>query len=186
MSTLKELTQDLHDKAENMEFVKRLFNGGLSDEAYYIYLQNQAACYYELELAARNAGVLDKLDIHNICRADKMKDDLAWYDEQFGFAKLHSEVFKSTYDYQHLVHQLSKEELIAHLYVRHFGDMYGGQMIARKVKGPGNTYKFDNVADLKEKIRNVLSITMVDQARLCFEYAIRLFEEVEEWQFGAN
>ena len=35
------------------------------------------------------------------------------------------------------------EKIMAHIYVRHMGDLSGGQMIRRKVPGLGKMYKFD-------------------------------------------
>ena len=43
------------------------------------------------------------------------------------------------------------DKLMAHVYVRHMGDLSGGQMIAKRVPGEGRMYKFDKGHDeLKE------------------------------------
>jgi heme oxygenase len=64
------------------------------------------------------------------------------------------------------------------MYVRHFGDMYGGAMIAKKVPGSGMMYYFEEKEELKEKLRSLLNDDMADEANRCFEFAIRLFEEL--------
>lgn len=69
-------------------------------------------------------------------------------------------------------------KLLAHIYVRHMGDLAGGQMIAKRVPGSGKYYQFDNVDDLKIKIRAKVSDDMVDEAKLCFRFAAKLFEEM--------
>ena len=68
--------------------------------------------------------------------------------------------------------------LVPHMYVRHFGDMYGGAMIAKKVPGMGMMYKFEEKDLLKAKVRAILTDDMADEANICFEYAIRLFGEL--------
>ena len=68
--------------------------------------------------------------------------------------------------------------LIPHMYVRHFGDMYGGAMIAKRVPGLGMMYKFKEKDLLKEKVRAILTDDMADEANICFEFAIRLFGEL--------
>jgi len=88
---------------------------------------------------------------------------------------------RSTKDYLNYCENKDKpEDLIPHMYVRHFGDMYGGAMIAKKVPGLGMMYKFKDKEGLKEKVRAILNDDMADEANICFEFAIRLFEELVE------
>jgi len=68
--------------------------------------------------------------------------------------------------------------LLAHIYVRHFGDMYGGQMIANRNPGSGKMYEFNNVEELKTTVRSMLHDNMADEANRCFEFAMELFEEL--------
>ena len=65
------------------------------------------------------------------------------------------------------------------MYVRHFGDMYGGAMIAKRIPGSGMMYKFENVDTLKTTVRGMLDDSMAPEANRCFEFAIRLFGELE-------
>ena len=53
-------------------------------------------------------------------------------------------------------------------------------MIAKKVPGLGMMYKFKDKEGLKEKVRAILNDEMADEANICFEFAIRLFEELVE------
>jgi heme oxygenase len=70
------------------------------------------------------------------------------------------------------------KKLMAHLYVRHMGDLAGGQMIAKRVPGSGNYYKFENPDVLKAAIRERLSDDMADEAKVCFQYATEFFQEM--------
>jgi heme oxygenase len=61
------------------------------------------------------------------------------------------------------------------------GDLSGGQMLAKKVPGSGKLYKFDEPVDvLKEKIRARLNDTMADEAKICFDFATKLFQQMSE------
>ncbi len=66
------------------------------------------------------------------------------------------------------------------MYVRHFGDMYGGQMIRKRNPGSGRMYDFDNVEELKTTVREMLHDDMAEEANRCFEFAMELFEELGE------
>ena len=72
-------------------------------------------------------------------------------------------------------------KLMAHIYVRHMGDLSGGQMIAKRVPGNGRFYKFKQDHDLlKEHIRSKINDDMAEEAKLCFDFATRLFKEMME------
>ena len=90
-------------------------------------------------------------------------------------------IAQSTKDYAKYCEELyynNKDGLIAHMYVRHFGDMYGGAMIAKRIPGSGTMYQFDDVDTLKTTVRGMLDDSMAPEANRCFEFAIRLFEEL--------
>ena len=70
--------------------------------------------------------------------------------------------------------------MLAHLYVRHFGDAHGGQIIKRNVPGSGSMYEFEDRRDLIALTRTLLHDGMETEAKNCFEYAERLFHELIE------
>jgi len=73
------------------------------------------------------------------------------------------------------------EKLMAHVYVRHMGDLSGGQMIASRVPGRGRFYKFKQDHDfLKQHIRSQLDDSMADEAKIVFEFATKLFQQMME------
>jgi heme oxygenase len=82
-------------------------------------------------------------------------------------------------DYERHVINLERNGILAHIYVRHFGDMYGGQMIRKRNPGSGTMYDFDNVDELKTTVRSMLNDDMANEANRCFEFAMQLFEELE-------
>jgi heme oxygenase len=61
------------------------------------------------------------------------------------------------------------------------GDLSGGQMISKKVPGAGTMYQFeDNVSVLKDKIRARLNDSMADEAKIAFDFATKLFQQMKE------
>jgi heme oxygenase len=178
--SLKELTHENHRRAERSRFAHILMSGNITPELYYKYLTNQFYMYVSLEQGLR------KLDWHeslnSVFRAEKMREDLQELEEQHGFVYDPALLTESTIDYLTYVNLLADQEdlnsLVSHMYVRHFGDMYGGAMIAKKVPGSGKMYEFDNKDQLKTYLRALLDDNMADEANVCFSYAIRLFEEL--------
>jgi heme oxygenase len=74
------------------------------------------------------------------------------------------------------------KKLLAHLYVRHFGDLSGGQMIAKRVPGGGKMYQFDGDPEsIKNILRAKLDDSLADEAIVCFDFAGKLFEQMMDF-----
>ena len=74
-----------------------------------------------------------------------------------------------------------KDKVMAHVYVRHMGDLSGGQMISKRVPGNGRFYKFKQDHDeLKAHIRSLLNDDMADEAKVCFDFATKMFQQMME------
>jgi heme oxygenase len=58
------------------------------------------------------------------------------------------------------------------------GDLSGGQMIRKKIPGSGTLYNFENGPALKELIRERLDDSMADEAKICFDFATKTFQEL--------
>lgn len=176
--SLKELTKEAHTNAERQEFVKILFSGSIDPKLYATYLKNQHPQYEILEVCAMPLGLLNGLP--DIRRAPAINDD---------FVELWGADNKDTppmcpvvQDYIKYILSIKDDpkRLMAHIYVRHMGDLAGGQMIAKRVPGNGNYYKFQEPDALKVAIRERISDDMADEAKVCFEYATRFFQEMLE------
>ena len=176
MSKLKELTWANHSKAERTEHARKLLKG-MTPEEYHRYIYNQYAMYSILESKAREHRVLD--GIEDICRADAIRADMEEIETLHDIQRTGDLLCQVVADYaEYVMHMRDKDEFLAHIYVRHFGDMYGGAMIAKRVPGLGFMYKFKEKDLLKEKVRAILTDDMADEANICFEFAIRLFGEL--------
>lgn len=178
MTTIKELTWEHHKNAERQEFVKVLMSGSIDPKLYATFLYNQHPCYNILETVAMSHGLLD--DIPEVRRAPQIHADFMelWTDKEKAPVLL-----ESTNRYMmHIKHIMSDpHKLMAHIYVRHMGDLSGGQMIKKKVPGKGTMYDFNGeIKDIKERIRAKLDDTMAEEAKLVFEFATDTFKELME------
>ena len=172
--SLKELTAENHRSAERKKFAKTLMSGTIDPALYYKYLTNQFYIYAMLE----GKLPLVFLEIEDIRRANRMVDDLQELEATYGFVYSGALITRSTQEYLTYCDE-ADFSLIPHMYVRHFGDMYGGAMIAKRIPGNGRMYEFNNKELLKTKVRAILDDSMADEANRCFEFAVRLFGELE-------
>jgi heme oxygenase (biliverdin-producing, ferredoxin) len=176
MSKLKDLTWEVHKQAERTSFARKLIKG-LGPEKYYQYLYNQYLIYSVLETYM----IKNFPEIQDICRSTNMHKDLQELETKFGVSHATIDMISPIVkEYERHVHNLDRNGLLAHVYVRHFGDMYGGQILKKRVPGSGKTYDFENREELEEKIRAMLTDEMADEAIVCFKFAIKLFEELDD------
>ena len=175
MNNLKELTWENHKNAERQTFVKEMFSGNITVERYLDFLHNQHPQYNVLEQFCKLHNLLD-VEI-----APKIHQDILELQQNVqGYVPTVYPVVKEYLDYL-LTIKDDVEKLLAHVYVRHMGDLSGGQMIAKRVPGPGNMYKFDEDTEvIKDKIRLRLNDSMAEEAKVCFDFATQLFKEMSE------
>jgi heme oxygenase len=177
MSKLKELTWENHQRAERTEHARKLLKG-MTPREYHRYIYNQYVQYAVLEDIAKDKGVLN--GIENIVRAPLILKDLEELERDHNIQRNEDLLCPTVLKYSNHVSKLDAQGLLAHIYVRHFGDMYGGQMIAKRNPGSGKMYEFENVEELKTTVRAMLNDDMAFEANTCFLYAMDLFRELEE------
>jgi heme oxygenase len=177
MSRLKELTWEHHKEAERQGFVKVILSGKIHPGFYATYLWNQHKKYDLLEALAGANGLLD--DLPEVRRKNKIEQD---YLELWPHAET-PPVLPSVNKYiQHMKDKFDDPHaLMAHVYVLHMGDLSGGQMIAKQIPGEGRLYQFDKDIDkLKEAILEKTDDSMANEARICFSFATKLFQDLME------
>ncbi len=172
--SLREITKDLHADAERTIFAKKLVTGSFTKEEYANYLWQMVLVYNGIEVAAKGQGMLKNLP--DIERAHKIYQDcielvrpnhnLKWLPETIEY-------------YQYLLalsYSDNKHLVKAHLYCRHMGDLFGGQIIAKKCPGSGKFYQFKDAENLKTAIRAELTDDLGDEARVAFQWAIKIMK----------
>ena len=184
MLDIKKLTLEQHKNAERQEFVKTLMSGSIDKNLYATYLYNQYHCYRALE----DRGNENKLfvDTPGLQRAELIRKD---FHALWEFPDPPT-ITNSTVEYMKHIEFIKEDaqSLYAHIYVRHLGDLSGGQMIRRKTPGPNNYYFFlpeqlkykEIVRDKINTYLNIYQHTVLPEARLCFDYATRLFGEMND------
>jgi heme oxygenase len=177
MSNLKELTWEHHKNAERQAFVKEMFakETQISRERYACYLFNQYKQYQALETVAKDLFT----DMPELPRASNIYTDYKELWEISTEPPLMPVVAEYIDYLDSIKHDHNK--LMAHIYVRHMGDLSGGQMISKRVPGSGKFYQFDRPVDeLKELVRSKLNDDMADEAKICFDFATKMFMQLGE------
>ncbi|OUT94642.1 MAG: hypothetical protein CBB96_05620 [Gammaproteobacteria bacterium TMED36] len=189
MNNLKQLTNDIHRKAENSPWAKLLISGDMTPEQYGTYLWNQLAVYEALENRALEKKVLSATLAKRLRRVHYINDDINYYPKIW-------KKFPATFEYVEYCKKIQPDQIWAHIYVRHFGDMFGGNMIKEKLpkpkpqidnmppselKYPGQMYYyFENKSEIITEVRSQLNDSMVDECIYCFESATKLFNNLEK------
>lgn len=174
--SLRELTALKHRDAERTAFAQLLLSGNITSEQYGIYLLNMLHIYHALEYHAHVAGLLKTLT--GLDRSFNIAQDLA---ELVGDNRPLDKVTKTAHEYFAYLGELAQKEpnkLLAHVYVRHMGDLYGGQMIAKKVPGSGKFYEFEKPEELKASLRELLTDDLGEEANVAFDYAIGIMRDL--------
>jgi heme oxygenase len=177
MSVLREHTNEKHRAAEDTPFVQYMLHGNITPEHYAVYLQQMQVVYNTIEYYAEIGNLLH--DLPDIKRSDRMIQDL----KELGYEPAET-LLPSIERWRKRIVDLyyadKKDQILAHVYVRHMGDMYGGKVIAKRVPGSGKSYEFENRADLIKAFDAKLSMAILDEALLAFDLAIDFFNELQE------
>ena len=190
MHDIKDLVWEEHKNAERQAFVKVLMSGEIDKKLYATYIYNQLQCYAELEKWGHHNGLFR--DTPNLPRAEYLHKDYLKLWTDIGIPP---EITESTKKYVEHIKTIAEdpEKLYAHIYVRHMGDLSGGQMIRKKVPvkryydfGP-NATEYKRI--VKETINNFLNVykkNVVVEAKLCFNFATKLFKEMIDLNYENN
>lgn len=177
--SLKEITKDLHHEAETTKFAKVLLSGKISKEEYANYLYQMILIYNVIELGNRIEGNFKNLP--GLERTHRIYQDFI---EVAGVDHSYQWMSTTLNYYEYLLdlvrdHQ-QRAKIKAHLYCRHMGDLNGGQIIKKQVAhiSKGRFYDFDNPDGLKISIRSELTDDLGNEARVAFQWAIKIMREL--------
>ncbi len=176
--SLKDITWDLHKEAETSQFVKNIFKGTATPQEYALYLYNLLAIYDPIEFSCKRQGLFKNLA--GIERLNKLYADFLELDDGSAY-----QLMPSVVEYHDYLIKLGNDPyrrhlMKAHLYVRHMGDLNGGQVFKRIVApySQGKFYDFDDAENLKVAIKAELTDDLGPEARTAFIYAIRMMKEL--------
>ncbi len=177
MTILREVTNAKHREVESLPMIQTIMNGPTVDQ-YVHYLFELKEIYKVIELTARSAGILQ--DLPGIERFHAISDDLDELKSNY-----HREIMPSTKKYiDHLwaTAYHNPHLLLAHVYVRHMGDLYGGKLMARVVPGTGRAYQFEDRPGIIKAFNDKLTMDLASEANLAFDYFIQIFDELYKSQ----
>jgi heme oxygenase len=177
MSILRDYTNDKHRAAEATPFVQYMLHGAITPDHYAQYLQQMHVVYSNIEYFGEISLLF--YDLPDIKRADRMRQDL----EELGYT-IATPALPSVERWRQRIVDLyysgRKDQILAHVYVRHMGDMYGGKVIAKRVPGAGRCYEFADRPALIKALDAKLSMEILDEALTAFDLAIDVFNELQE------
>jgi len=177
MSTLKEATAEKHRIAESLPFIQSIFSGEVDKYKYTDYLYQLYFIYYTLESHASEVGLFE--GIEDLKRAKRARADFI----DLASKNYNHVALKETNKYLNYLDSIfyddipnRRERLMAHIYVRHMGDLFGGQQLAKLVPGNGNMYKFDNLIGLITEVRKRIDVSMAVEANIAFDFNIEILK----------
>jgi len=168
--SLKELTADKHALAENTPFMKAVFQQSLNTDDWIDFVVQKQLLYTGIESVASAAGLLTDMP-------DIQRSHYLFLDSTSMLNGRDIPAFKKiTIDYYNYILSLypDSDRIMAHLYVWHMGDLFGGQMIKKMISGSHKSLDFDNPDYLKTKIRTKLKDSMAAEANVAFDWAISI------------
>ena len=157
-----------------------MMSGKITNEEYSVYLKQQFECYNALENRFKSISDSIYTIPENLKRATPIMNDLKELSSDID----NIPIFESTKKYTNYILNECKEDILyAHVYVRYLGDLKGGQMIAKRIPGSGQYYKFEKPEELESFIRNQLSQdeNFVQECNKCFDSAINLFKDLKDY-----
>lgn len=176
--SLKDITKDLHHEAETTKFAKMLLSGKIEAAEYKNYLYNLLAIYDPIEWYCKRQGFLDTMP--SLPRLRAIYQDFQELDDGS-----YCYLTPATLEYQAYLHALGNDPnnrhlIKAHLYTRHMGDLFGGQIIKKQVAhiSSGKFYDFDDADAMKTAIRQTLTDDLGEEAKVAFEFAIAMMRDL--------
>ena len=175
MSVLREITHEKHMAVEHLPFIQYLLKGNISQSHYVTYLSEMTAIYQHLEALAQQAGLFEGLE--ELPRAQRMCLDLEELSPDHKIT-----LMSSTQSYLAHLDSVAQgahpEQLFAHVYVRHMGDLYGGKLISRMVPGTGRWYEFENRGELAKRFNERITLDLADEALTAFDHYKNIFQQL--------
>lgn len=174
--SLKELTKEKHTEAERTPFMNAVLKGNISKELWADWTYQKTLFYGTIEGAAGANQLLG--DLPDIRRAFYLYQD---FQDMWDKDTTRPDYRPVVVDYHNYLLSISKDhvKIMAHLYVWHMGDLFGGQMIKKIVDAPHRNLDFDNVDALKATIRTKLDDSMGEEANVAFEWAIKMMHDYD-------
>lgn len=180
MTILKDATWDKHREIEKLPLIQVMFDGKFNEVMYADYLYELKHIYKKIEDLSDKHNITDGMPDLN--RYDAICKDIAELNITFD-----RDLMQSTVEYlEHLDHlsNTNPKLLMAHVYVRHMGDLFGGKLMAKVVPGSGFMYQFADRAGLIKAFKEKLTVDLADEANNGFDHFMKIFTELWDKQIN--
>jgi len=174
MTVLREITNAKHREVEQTPLIQYLMSGAVTAEHYTSYLFELHAIYRTLE----SAGSSVIANLPGIERSERIAADLSELDSHYNRPLLIATQRYIAYLEQLVANKQTADLILAHIYVRHVGDLYGGKLMARVVPGAGQMYQFDDRPGIIKGINTMLTVELGEEANKAFDYFIAIFNDL--------
>lgn len=162
---LRQATRDKHTLAENTALSRSMVDGTMRVSTYAAFMENMLAIYEELE----RDGTITKPEV---LRTDRIRSDIA------SLGTDPSGLALSTIYYVRYLRELPARGRWAHIYVHYLGNMYGGQLIGRRLPGSHTHLDFDDLKGCISYVRDNLGDVTPEEANNAFDWTIRVYDEL--------
>ena len=171
--SLKELTAHKHREAESTPFMKELLAGHLFPEVWTDFVYQKWVFYKTLEsLAGAYCGTNSMPDLYRTIHL--------FYDYKELAGSQGYSIRPVTKEYHNYLLSLANDptRIMAHVYVWHMGDLFGGQMIKKLTPGSNRALEFENPAQLIAALRSKCTDDMAQESICAFDWAIKIMNEL--------
>ncbi|NBO27842.1 MAG: hypothetical protein EBX47_09130 [Synechococcaceae bacterium WB8_1B_057] len=174
--SLKDLTKEKHTEAENTPFMKAVFAKTLPIDLWKDWTVQKLLFYTEIENTCESLNLLD--DLPGIKRWEKLTRDV---NEMCVNDRYTIYLRQPVLEYHNYLISIAqdKDKMLAHLYVWHMGDMFGGQMIKKLIKAPHSNLEFENAPMLISNLRSKLTDDLAEEANIAFSWAIKMMRNYD-------
>ncbi|WP_051079131.1 biliverdin-producing heme oxygenase [Methyloversatilis thermotolerans] len=190
---LRSATAALHRQAEGSDLMRALLRGQLPLGCYVQLLRNLHALYQALERALHAAAPAVPALPSGIARAAALESDLHALGGDGWALQAVCPVALAYADHLRALATREPKRLLAHVYVRHLGDLHGGQILKERIARAYGTavahafYRFDQPMQHIAALRALLDAetapdimaAIVDEACEAFRRHIELFESLQ-------
>lgn len=172
--SIKDLTRMKHAKAESTKFMRAVFKKEMPMNIWTDWTYQKTLFYGTIEGAAGTLGLLDDLP-------DIRRNFYLWKDVQelnTGPRLTYKPVTKKYHNYLMSISN-DKDKILAHLYVWHLGDLFGGQMIKDLVPATHHGLNFQNPGLLIQNLRAKVNDSHAEEANYAYEWAISVLRSYD-------
>ena len=175
--TLREATEELHSKAEKMEFNQRMLKGELTTKEYLNYLTEQYAIFEALELGLMRIGCNHLLTPFQ--RTFNIALDVVELWSEGEVEPNMKAAYDATRQYITYLDTLEEKDIQPHLYLNYMALLFGGQLLKVRTPGKGKMYDFDQRDLLISTIRGMQKDEWADEVNKGFEFIINILDELQ-------